>query len=743
MFNSCLKYLFGGYSSQSSDMIHSSNMNLNKILLYSIIAGIFLVPFVVFLVPTNMFFPFITGKNFTFRIIVEILLGLYMALAIRDASYRPRFSLLLGVFAVFIVIIGAADLLSENPFKSFWSNFERMEGYITFLHLFAYFLVTSALLNSEKLWERLFQTTLGASLLMSFYAILQHFGVFAIHQGSTRVDASLGNATYLAIYVVLHLFLALFLFFRHQGSKGWKIFYVVSFLLNLFVLYSTETRGAILGFVGGVFLIALILAVFERENKKLRKTAIIGVTGILILIGLFLAFKNTPFVQGSSTLSRIANISISGASADPRFMIWGVAFEGFKERPILGWGQESFNYVFNKYYDPKLYGQEQWFDRTHNVILDWLIAGGILGLFGYLSLYLLALFYIWKKGEFTFKEKAVLTGMFAAYFFHNLFVFDNLISLILFTTFLSYLHSHATRNREVSVSSPAPAWLSVSSLPVLGVSALVLVYVFNWGPIMANTSLIKALTAVSTPTGQGPALFNKALAYNSFGNQEIREQLMQYAVGIRSIQGIPDATKQETVEFTVSEMKKMIEEAPNDVRHYLFLGTVLDTYGAYDEAEKILTKALELSPKKQSILFQVATHYLNTGNTDKALELFKQAYESAPKYNEARLIYAMGAIYAGKNNLAETLLGKEVVLDDRLLRAYVETKQFEKAIAIVKAKVALNPADLNTQLSLAAVYYQAGQRGNSIAVIQQMMVNNPDFKQQGEAYIKQIQEGTI
>lgn len=36
----------------------------------------------------------------------------------------------------------------------------------------------------------------------------------------------------------------------------------------------------------------------------------------------------------------------------------GLAIEGFKEHPILGWGQDNFILVFNKYYDPRLYSQE-------------------------------------------------------------------------------------------------------------------------------------------------------------------------------------------------------------------------------------------------------------------------------------------------------------------------------------------------------------------------------------------------
>jgi hypothetical protein len=46
--------------------------NAKNIAFYSIFAGLFFIPFIAFIVPQAMFFPFITGKGFAFRILVEI-----------------------------------------------------------------------------------------------------------------------------------------------------------------------------------------------------------------------------------------------------------------------------------------------------------------------------------------------------------------------------------------------------------------------------------------------------------------------------------------------------------------------------------------------------------------------------------------------------------------------------------------------------------------------------------------------
>lgn len=107
-----------------------------------------------------------------------------------------------------------------------------------------------------------------------------------------------------------------------------------------------------------------------------------------------------------------------------------MAWQGVRERPVLGWGLDNFHYVFAEKYDPAMYAQEQWFDRSHNVFMDWLVSAGVLGLIAYLSLFAIAIYMLWRISpeSMTFSSKAVIIGGLVAYLGHNIFVFDNLSS---------------------------------------------------------------------------------------------------------------------------------------------------------------------------------------------------------------------------------------------------------------------------------------------------------------------------
>ena len=244
---------------------------LDKSLLLSARTGVFFVPFVPLIIASSLFFPFITGKGFAFRIIVEIVFACYLLLALRRPEFRPKRSLILYGVLSFIAVVFLADAFAVNPFKAFWSNFERMEGFVTMIHLVLYFFVASSVLNTEKWWHRFFATSVGVSAFLGIYGILQLAGKIVINQGGVRLDGTFGNAAYFAGYMLFHIFLSLFLILRHRIPPVYKWLYGAAIALQVFMLIFTATRGAALGLIGGLSLAFLLVALFERNNRRLRK----------------------------------------------------------------------------------------------------------------------------------------------------------------------------------------------------------------------------------------------------------------------------------------------------------------------------------------------------------------------------------------------------------------------------------------------------------------------------------------
>jgi tetratricopeptide (TPR) repeat protein len=733
---------------------------LEQILRWTAIGGAFSLPFVVFYIADGMFFPFITGKNFYFRIVVEIMAAAWLALALILPQYRPRKNWILAAFAVFVLIMAIADAQGVNPFKSFWSNFERMDGWVTIAHLFTYLVVVVSVLNTEKLWRRLFQLSLAVSVGVGFMGMRQLFGWSAVGQGGAnglagRIDATFGNAIYLAAYDLFHIFLAAMLWVqewreRKPGKRMWmSITYGSVIVFDIIVLLFTGTRGTTLGLIGGATLAGLVY-VFRAENAKRIRIYVFAAIGVLIVIaGILYTLRSSPEVAKIGFLVRLANISINDPTVQSRYMNWGMAWQGFKERPILGWGQENYAIVFDKYYDPGMHSAEPWFDRVHNSIFDWLVAGGMLGLAAYLSIFATALYSLWRSRAFRHDESAILIGLFAGYFFHNLFVFDNVTSYILFATVLGYViwrESEADKTPRVVEAAPLPK----EALGFSMVGCAILVASIGWWAnapgISQNLTLISALMSGSQGNYEKVLSdFQAAASVNSIGTQEVREQLAQAAAQIAG-SSISNDIKQKFLQVSVAEMTKQEKISPLDARFPLFTGLVYQAYGDLENARKSFDRALELSPTKQSIFYQVGQNAIARNDAQGALDAFRSAYEVEPENAEARLYYAALLIRAGSDQLADEVLAPIIptgrAADQRIAAAYGARGQYHKIAKLWEAKVAAEPWNSEAYFTLAAAYYAAGDTVKSISTLRTAIQNVPSVTAEAEKYIQQVQDGT-
>jgi len=701
-----------------------------------------------------MFFPFITGKNFIFRIIVELIVGAWIILAVRDRSYRPQKSFLLWAFVAFVALIGVSNVLGPNPTKSFWSNFERMEGWVTLVHLLGLFLVSSSVLKTQKLWDRFFYSSIGVSVVVGIYGLLQLAGSIEIHQGGVRLDATFGNATYLAIYMLFHLFILAFFAARRFTEKGhtiktmwgdWALYLLgLIGLLQFIILFNTATRGAILGLVGGVLLTYILIGLFEKKYISLRKIALLKLVIVLLIVGAFFALKGTSFIKNSLTLGRIADISLEETTTLSRFLVWDMAWKGFKEKPIFGWGQENFNYVFNENYNPKMYNQEQWFDRAHNVFFDWLVAGGLLGLLSYLALFGGALYMLWRKVDgLSVSEKAIFTGLFAGYFFHNLFVFDNITSYLLFVSVLAFIQSQKRHSLVKGGEDQIPQTVfSNTIVSLVIILSIFSVYFFNVKGISQARALIGAI-ASPTPE-ENLANFDEALKRSVMGRQEVVEQLAQ-AASNAAVSNIDINLKQQFFDKAQVALDEFTRVDSENARMELFYGVVLNRYRFYDEAIQHINQALELSPKKQTIMFELASAYLGSGDTESAFNVLKEAFELAPEYERSRILYAMSAIYSGKEELLEDILvplyGTTLVPDPQIIQAHTAHGNYEAALSLWDIRIEQEPENVQNILGRASVLIELGRRTEAVLEIRKVIELQPSFQAQGEYYIQEIEAG--
>lgn len=731
-----------------------------KITSWIIKVGLFIVPFIPLYVSNTLFFPFITGKAFVYRTIVEIIFALWLSLIFLFNEYRPKKTVLLYALTAFIAVATLATIFGANPYRSFWSNFERMEGLVAYFHHFAYFLVLASVFI-KKDWKIFFNLFIISSFGQNIYALFQKLGYLASPQGGFRVDGTIGNATYVAAYSIFVMAIAGILWLQSK-KKIAKYYYGLAALWALATIYFTATRGAILALLIGAMALGVAYLVWfkpKNEKDKLYKKIVASILVALVVVSAGLvAFRHSSFVKSSEILSRLASISLSEGKS--RFLIWNTGLQGFKDHPILGWGPENFNIIFSKYYNPKLYTQEPWFDRSHNIIFDWLINAGVLGLLSYLGIFVAAIYILWRPGRagqagqkagsdnLILKEAVLISLLFFVYFLQNLFVFDEFTTFMSFFAILAYIQSMKGGEAQPAVAVAQTRAGNFSAVEFIGLGILTVLLVFtvyyvNYKPLAANLSLLNALKFQgSQDLPKSFESYGRALDYDTFGSGETREQLSQFAIAIIGAQQVDPNFKQKVFDRTVAEDKIYIQLNPLDPRAYLFLGAVYREAGLFDQSIATFQDAVYLTPTKQQIYFELADTAVRKKDYGLAAKALEIAFNLEPSFDTARLQAAVGYILNDEQDKADQLLDDSYhtvnVPEPLLAKVYLLKKNYPRLLGIWQALVENDPKNIGNRKNLATTHLIMNNYKQAIKTLEEAVIVDPSFRQEADDYIKEI-----
>ena len=114
---------------------------------------------VVFFVFADLLFPYITSKQFSFNILMEFLLVVWLVFILRYPQYRPKKSYITWGLTAYFAAILISCAVSVNLTLSFWGNAERMLGFFPLIHFLIFHL-------SEE-WYRVLRVQLESSFLHS------------------------------------------------------------------------------------------------------------------------------------------------------------------------------------------------------------------------------------------------------------------------------------------------------------------------------------------------------------------------------------------------------------------------------------------------------------------------------------------------------------------------------------------------------------------------------------------------
>jgi len=711
-----------------------------KILLYA-------VPFLALIFIEGFYFPFVITKTVFFRLLMQLGLSFYLLLLALDfKKYRPRFNLGLILAAVFFLVHLAAAIFGYDFYRSFWSDFERMEGVVSLIYLAIYLFLLQIFLKEKSDWLFYIRLILISSVLVSLYGLAQKFNILPVFEaGIGRVTSTIGNAAFLAGYLLIAVGLGIYYYFN-EARKNYKYLTLAATALNLIVLLLTSTRGAILGLAIGALVFLILNAIFL--SGKVRKISLIILLAVALTLGAFYFFRSNFAGSKIEFVNRMSTISLSDATVKNRLTVWNMALKDFKFHPVLGIGMENFEVIYNKYYRPDI--SENWFDRTHNVYLDQLMAGGVFGLAAYLAILLYLFYWLFKNRREDYYKFAVLSSMLIAYAVHNFFVFDTLNTSFLYFFLIGLIgFKEAGAAENIKISEPNNKAFNYLFLGLIIINILVF-YKLIYLPLKINRAIYVGYYYVIADTFRSYENFKEALNYK-LGSVEAAVQLNKMLDVLESEGSANAQTKENYYKLDREKLKFASNNFPLDIKTKMYLGQlILNNYvdiKELDEAEDLFLESKRLSPSRVEPYYLLYNLYFKKGEKVKARAIIEDLIKQLPWYGGAKIML-LGDVYKEDPARAEELY-KEGVKQfgatnfgglKKIITYLLDQKRYAETVPYYKSLIGNEPARYDYRLDLAKVYYLSGDIDGAVEQINIISADSPETFKGYEEFVNMVND---
>lgn len=603
---------------------------------------------VVFLLFPGFLFPYISSKQFTFNILMELLFPIFLILVWKFPSYRPPRSLLSLGLLLFLLFILISAFTGVDFNLSFWGNIERSLGFFHIFHFFLFYLYLITAFREAKDWYWF----LSASV---FVATVQSVLVLFVDR-----IATIGNTAYISAYLIFNFYFALILIARSHWTKRWPFYIALIFILLAFI--KANTSGAIIALFISLLFLLILLGLLAHKQKIRRISLVVFICLFLSSVFVFSQYNQTWFKENRV----LRNLSVHKDTFQTRKLSWEGAMKDFSKHPWLGTGFGNYAIIFDRQFNPEFLNyspHETYFDRAHNNIIDILSTMGILGLLAYLSIFVFALRdYLsglraenWRllpgKEGLRARELILLSALFVAYFVQNLAVFDSLVTymgLMMALAYLVFLTRAKTLELNIEEASNFSLKKEILILASSFILILIILFNFNIRPLKMSTQVIEAYSHVlSGQVPEGFSLAQKALSHDTPLDRDGRKVFISLIIRRPTLlTHLPASEVESSLEYLLNLSEKNLSYNPQDSLMQTQMAQLYDIASRYhhqdpdrfrhysDLALLSAEKALAASPKRVPVYFVLAQIQANRGDLEGAENSFLEAYRLNPAHIE-------------------------------------------------------------------------------------------------------------
>lgn len=304
-----------------------------------------------------------------------------------DADARSRLIMIARLspvawtFAGLVSVGMLATITSVDVRQSLLGNYPDYRGMLTVVACLAVGAGSAVLSNQrtavarERFWRGIVLVSLGIGIFAALQRVgLVPAGAKGFFREGMRISSTLGNSSNYGVYLVTVLPI---LAWRcvSERSAHWRWASGGALALAVLSLFWTLSRGAWIAALIVLVVWLFLFLVTERDRSRVRSMGLLaaGLVG-LSLVGMML----TPGFQ-----DRAAQILDAGSrTAAWRLSAWRSSWRMTLDRPVLGWGPNTYRLVYPRYQEPgQITGVRGYttIESAHNVLFDVSTSAGFAG----------------------------------------------------------------------------------------------------------------------------------------------------------------------------------------------------------------------------------------------------------------------------------------------------------------------------------------------------------------------------
>ena len=634
-------------------------------------------------------------KAVFFRILVEIIFILYLLLVYINQKYLPGFSFLIWANIIFFGILFLSALLGVNFYRSFFGDLYRAEGLVLHLHFLVFLIIVVAVFSKINDWTKFLKITVIVGTLSSFAGILQKIGTLPFYKSNPfsfygvalphRISGTWTNPDFFAPYIVLNIFLVFYLY-TLEKNKRWKNVLIFISALNILSLILSETRASWIGFGAGViFFFAVQLSRLSFFSLKAKKAVLAGFL-FLSIAGLFFTLNQEGFflsenrlIKKVSTLFDVNSILYSGRLAG-----WKIAISAWRDRPILGWGPESYSFLFDKYFREEYLDyipESIFFDRPHNKVLEIMATNGTIGILAYIGLFSAIFYCLIKNYRKNPAGNLFLMALFISYFVQNLFIFDTIGTYFIFFLAMGFINNFYFNKPERRPAEKRGNYLlkAIIIFPLIAVSILT-IYSLNLKPTIACMDFVKGVYNLEAKDYEKTiSYFYKGVGRATLLNNDFKKEFIERTLLLLNNNTLPQGLSERMIKI-LSGLKASVEkslEIPDrrQITYYKMLAIINEKEylisgdeNNLKEMERILNEAVNFNKEKAAPYQMLGVLRIYQKNFQES-DYFFQKYFDLSGRDRISIWKQMGVVYSradekdkAAENFKKYLIGELTVI---------------------------------------------------------------------------------